>query len=158
MVDDDVFEQLNAYNWIAQPTGTAFYAARRGRVSLGENRRKILLMHRLIINAKPEEFVDHINRNPLDNQRENLRIVTQRQNALNSSSSKRTRIGSSKGVCYVPELNKTNPWLAYYSKDRRRKYLGYFPTEEAARIVFEKAAREEYGEFFCDAVNRTVPQ
>jgi hypothetical protein len=36
------------------------------------------------MNAKEGEFVDHINRNKLDNRRENLRIVDKETNQLNS--------------------------------------------------------------------------
>jgi hypothetical protein len=43
--------------------------------------------HRLIMNPSEGEFVDHVNRNQLDNTRENLRIVNNRQNSLNKTKS-----------------------------------------------------------------------
>jgi hypothetical protein len=44
---------------------------------------KHIQLARFVMNAKKGEIVDHINRDPLDNRRKNLRIVTKRQNCLN---------------------------------------------------------------------------
>jgi hypothetical protein len=45
--------------------------------------KKYYALPRLILNAKKGEIIDHINRDPLDNRRCNLRIVTARQSNLN---------------------------------------------------------------------------
>lgn len=42
------------------------------------------IMHRLIMNAKKGDYIDHINHDGLDNRENNLRICTNRQNAPNS--------------------------------------------------------------------------
>jgi hypothetical protein len=44
---------------------------------------KQTVLSRFIMDAKEGQIVDHINRNPRDNRRSNLRIVTHRQNSLN---------------------------------------------------------------------------
>lgn len=41
-------------------------------------------LHRVLMNAKKGQIVDHINHNTLDNKRENLRIVTFAENRKNS--------------------------------------------------------------------------
>lgn len=45
---------------------------------------KTIYMHRLIMNAPKGLYVDHINRNGLDNRRENLRVTTQSVNIANA--------------------------------------------------------------------------
>ena len=50
---------------------------------------KLVKLHHLVL-GKPENglVTDHINRNKLDNRKENLRFVTQRENLLNGAHSK----------------------------------------------------------------------
>ncbi len=45
--------------------------------------RKTTALARIILKAKKGQLVDHRNRDPLDNQKSNLRIATHRQNMLN---------------------------------------------------------------------------
>lgn len=46
---------------------------------------KGVYLHRLLTNAPKEMDVDHIDRNPLNNKRENLRVVTRAENNNNKS-------------------------------------------------------------------------
>jgi hypothetical protein len=45
--------------------------------------KKIMLLHRFVTNAKSEEYVDHIDRNKLNNLDSNLRIVCCSENGVN---------------------------------------------------------------------------
>jgi hypothetical protein len=90
LVDDEDYEWLNKRKWnVFKPSHTVnheLYYARRtwyfGKVD-GKRVEVGVLMHRLIMGAKDGEIVDHINNNSLDNRKENLRIVTHRENQLN---------------------------------------------------------------------------
>lgn len=76
---------------------------------------------------------DHINRNKLDNRKENLRIVSHLENNLNTD-----RIQKGKGYCFRKDRNK---WMAYIGINYKLKTIGYFNTEKEA-----KEARKYYCE------------
>lgn len=86
--------------------------------------------------------IDHIDRNPLNNKIENLRLATQNQNQINSRVPKNNTTGY-KGVLTTPS-GKFQARLGYNGK---KLYLGLFKTaEEAAECVAEHT-RRLYGEF-----------
>lgn len=100
-------------------------------------------VHRMIAKAKPCEFVDHINRNGLDNRKENLRIVDRSQNACNSKRRKDASL-QYRGV----KLNKTDgKFHARISINGKRRHLGSFNTLEEAAKAYDVAAREHRGAF-----------
>ena len=72
LVDDQDFESLNQFKW-HQDKGYAY----------GYVEGKHIYMHSLILNTPKGLFSDHINRNRLDNRRENLRIVSHAENNQN---------------------------------------------------------------------------
>lgn len=103
-------------------------------------------LHRIILNAPSEMLVDHINRNPLDNRRCNLRLCTMSQNKANSEG-KRGRMVPYKGLRFNKRLK--NKWQSRICVNGRIRHLGSFPTAELAAIAYNVAAVEEYGEFAC---------
>ena len=71
-------------------------------------KRKCTLLHNIILPLKKGFYVDHVNRNPLDNRRCNLRYVTPSQNSTNSS----IRSDNTSGYRGV-SLNKiSKKWIA----------------------------------------------
>jgi hypothetical protein len=100
-------------------------------------------MHRQITSAPPGLVVDHINHNGLDNRKDNLRLCTRAQNALNQ----RPRKGTSsryKGV-YWHERDKR--FYAQISHKGRRYHLGSYKSEIQAAKAYDKKAKELFGEF-----------
>lgn len=142
LVDDENFEELSRYKWWANHK-QAYRSARIG------GRKTTMRMHRLIIGAEPGQVVDHINRNPLDNRKSNLRIGTRSLNTVNSKKPISNRLGKKpsskyKGVSLVKEYGY---WRATVTKDNVGHYLGKFNTEVEAAKAYDQKAREFFGEF-----------
>ena len=88
--DKDDYEKVKIHNWCITSVG---YIASTKYI---DGVKKLLLIHNIIMNRinflgkGVKETVDHINRNPLDNRKENLRIVSQTEQNLNQK--KKSRI------------------------------------------------------------------
>ena len=90
----------------------------------------------------PKLYVDHKDRDGLNNQKFNLRLTTQIQNRANSCS----RIGVSKYKGVV--LNKPCKfWRARISFMRKSYALGYFINEIDAAKAYDTAAVKFHGEY-----------
>ncbi len=108
------------------------------RASISKTRKKITMHHLFGCNG-----YDHINRNPLDNRRINLRPATETENARNCSLSKNNTSGVT-GVCW----NKTNnKWRSYITINYERKTLGMFLNKEDAIRSRLQAEKQYFGEF-----------
>ena len=77
-------------------------------------------LHRFLTNCPKGMVVDHINGNPQDNRRCNLRVCTQADNMQNKFV---------KGYSFNKAKQK---WEAYIGIDNKRIYLGSFATEQEA--------------------------
>jgi hypothetical protein len=133
-VDDRDYMRLSMYKWYAQ--GPEGRPARR----ITMPKHHIIFMYHQIMEVWPWELykkglvVDHIDRNPLNNCRHNLRVVDQATNMQNTSRSI-NRIG----VCYDKRHKK---WKAYLDNPRMpRLNLGTFLTKEEAEASVRNARR-----------------
>lgn len=102
---------------------------------------KSIWFAREIVKARAGCQVDHIDGDPLNNRKSNLRIVTNAQNRLNMKLNKRNTIGF-KGVSIC---NKTGKFQARISIDKKQIYLGNFNSPEKAGEAYNKAAKELHG-------------
>lgn len=85
---------------------------------------------------------DHINGNPLDNRRINLRVCTHQQNMLNRRMNRNNTTGF-KGVTQVGP----NRWAAAIAMNGCCHYLGVYDSPEKAHAVYCEAAVWLHGEF-----------
>ena len=89
------------------------------------------------------ELVDHIDLNPLNNRRSNLRLANKRKNATNSKKRSDNKSGY-KGVCWSKPAKR---WRAYGKRDGKQIHLGYFDTPTEAHNAYRNFAAIEYGEY-----------
>lgn len=141
LVDDEDFNMLNKYKWGATYMHTSWYVRRTYRAGEKE---LMQLIHRVIMNAPKGMMVDHIDHNGLNNQKSNLRLCTNAENARNRVVMKG---GSSKykGVSYVKK--NVRRWKARIQANCKEKTLGSFHTELEAAIIWNIASRKYYGKF-----------
>jgi hypothetical protein len=132
---------VGRWNWRATVLRTKVYAT-RGK-SIGGGRSTNSSMHREIAGAEPGELVDHINGNPLDNRRSNLRRVTAAQNGWNRGPDYSNRAGL-KGVS---KHNFSGLWVARITANKHNHFLGYFKTPEDAHEAYKAAAIALHGRF-----------
>ena len=84
--------------------------------------------------------VDHVDHNRLNNQPDNLRLVTQHDNLKNVSKTK-TNTSGCVGVSYI---TRDRRFVAQIYINKKNTNLGYFKTfEEAVKV--RKAAERKYG-------------
>lgn len=136
LVDDKDYENLNQYNWIMR----CGYVA---RVFYSGKKQRTLLMHRIIMNAGEKELIDHVNQNPLDNRKKNLRFCSRSTNAMNCKIHKHNTSGY-KGVSYSKSLNK---WRAYIVVNDKQISLGCYHSKEEAALAYNKGAIKYFKEF-----------
>jgi len=137
-VDEEDYEFLIKSNWMVDSRG---YSSRC--VFNKDGKRIRILMHRVIMKTPDEMHTDHINHDPLDNRKSNLRICTRNQNQWNRSKNKNCLY---KGARFCPNDNK---WRSSIRVCGAWVHLGYFKTATEAAESYDKYASIIFGEFAC---------
>ena len=132
-VDAADYEWLSQWTWHVQNG----YAVRYGK--------KVIFMHREIMQPPDDKLVDHRNHNKLDNTRINLRVCTHQENMQNT----RKRSGTTSrfiGVCHCKSC-KNKKWRAAIQWKRKPLHIGYFAEEVEAARAYDHKAVELGGQF-----------
>lgn len=144
LVDDEDYEMLAKFHWYAKPSGKTCYAS-RGYWKNGRVLSKT--MHHQILGTPQSGYVvDHIDRNGLNNQRVNLRLVTYGQSCTNRDGFKSAKTTSSyKGVSLRRDAKSRPVWRARFAN----KSIGQFQTELGAAMAYNARVYRVAGEHAC---------
>jgi len=136
IIDDEDYPIVAKYKWCTADDGKGhLYAKTRGGS-------REIRMHNLLMDTPSGLFVDHIDRDGLNNRRSNLRIATKAQNNINSLRRAKNKKSKYRGVAY-----NGGKWVATIYVNRRRIPVGRFVLEEDAGEAYNKTAIKLYGEF-----------
>ena len=135
LVDDEDYERLSKWHWT--------YDKASNRAHHGG----FLMSHAVF---QTDNWLDHKDRDGLNNQKSNLRICTTSQN--NHNRRKGRRKGRKTSSIYKGVYGWLGSWKAQIgflgiSGQQIHRYLGCFSVEEEAAKVYDQAAREYFGEF-----------
>jgi len=134
-VDDDDYANLLQYKW--------FIAGRYVRrcLPMTNKQQPQVPMHYDIFRRKIGFQIDHINGDKLDNRKSNLRYCTSDENSWNKKITKSNTSGY-KGVSPVYRR-----WRVLIYVHGRRIHLGQYKNPIVAAKVYDRKARELFGEF-----------
>ena len=114
LVDDSDFNLVKEFKWDLLANGYI-----RGYIPYEQ---KLILLHRFLLNIEKGQEIDHINRNKLDNRRENLRICSHLQNCQNRN-----------GVDNIGvRLRPSGMYQSYCYYNRKYYHVGTFSTKHEA--------------------------
>ena len=102
-------------------------------------------LHQMIMQTPKGMYTDHIDGNPLNNKRSNLRVCSNADNCRNRGINKNNTHGY-KGVSYDGRRPHA-PWSARVGFNYKRVYVGNYATKEEAARAYDKKALELHGEF-----------
>lgn len=138
--DDSDYELVSKYKWFSIPRGGLFYIAAKPII---DGRVTTIYMHRLIMDAKKGEEVDHIDSRGENNHRINLRLCSRQDNMC----CRRKRKNTGSKYLGVSKYNDGIRWVAQIQRDKKVYFLGIYLTEEQAALAYNRAAVEKHGEF-----------
>ena len=129
LVDEDVYAWAIVYRWFVNDRGYIHRNRLRREFELGSTVR----LHNLILPPVQGQVVDHINRDPLDNRRANLRLVTPAQNAMN----RRSREGRSR---FRGVSGHEGSWQCKLRIANQELRLGRYSDERDAARIYDLIA------------------
>jgi len=124
---------VSSYKWRVKQNGRTNYA-------ISDTGGKRVWMHRIILGVS--ELVDHRDNDGLNNQRSNLRVISNTNNIRR----KRPNLRGSSRFKGVSWYHRTKKWQSSIKVDGRSIALGHYVDEVVAAQAYDSAAKLHFGE------------
>lgn len=138
IVDDEDYQYLSQWKW-HYDKGYVYRTLKK------------ISMHRVLMQAKKGQIVDHINLDTLDNRKSNLRFVTRLENSINRAKTKANTSGY-KGAYKIKRTYRNNSyeyWVAKIRVNKRIIHIGTYDTAKKAGMAYKQFVIREFGESFA---------
>ena len=138
LVDAEDMDKIGSYRkWFISTRGDVYAQIHKNGKTTSHK------IHRVITNAPVGMDVDHINGNPLDNRRVNLRICTHAENSRNTKLARNNTSGHI-GVSWDKSRKK---WSARIKLNYKDIYIGRYETIKDAIEARLNAENKYFGDF-----------
>ena len=142
LIDRGDIDKAMRYSWCISKTG--YPVARINN--------RVVKMHRYLLGlTSGDKVVDHINGNPLDNRRANLRVCSTLENAWNIGL-KKTNTSGCAGIRKTPN----NTYNVRITVNRKEIHVGNYKTLDDAVRARKQAEQTYYGEFAPQGMRNTI--
>ena len=140
IIDAEDFDRVKDFCWRINKNGYVV-----ANMKSGTN--KTIIMHRIIMKAKKDDIIDHINWNKKNNLKSNLRFATKSENNVNIKKRKDNTSG------YTGVKNNNGKWKSQISFNGKRIHLGTFDKFEDA-VIARKNYEDRIHKTFNGEINR----
>lgn len=140
-IDNEDFTLVSKFKWsvsVCPNNKNKFYTQSRIK---GQG--KTISIHRLVMKAKKGETVDHIDGNPLNNTRSNLRLCSQSNNSKNQN----LRVTNTTGFKGVSKHKYRKKYSVTITVNYKCISGGYFKRKIDAAKRYNELALQYHGEF-----------
>lgn len=139
IIDLDDLDKVIQHRWRVDDEGYV-----HSNFAMIDGKAPVIALHRFVMNCSDKNFdVDHINHNPCDNRKDNLRICTHLQNMHNLKPRKNNKAGVS-GIQFDSSSKR---YIATIGVNMEKIYLGCYESLEDAIKVRKEAEAKYYKGF-----------
>jgi hypothetical protein len=147
LVDDEDFERVSQFKWYAShkpryANGGSFWAQRGIRVG---SKKTTISLHAFLVGKRKGQLIDHIDGNPLNCTKANLRHTTFAQNTSKRLVARKKN--NTSGFCGVYFCSKSRKWRARIKSGNKNLHLGRYADKLEAAKAYNEAAIKYHGEF-----------
>lgn len=136
-VVDDLDAHLLSYSWYARKHRNTFYAVRELYGNGKPIKKQLVYLHHCVAGHPINRIqIDHVNGDGLDNQRENLRLVTNRENCSNRHYHRNS--GKLVGTTFDKKAGK---WESKIWINGKKRWIGYFESAKKASDAYQEVLK-----------------